>query len=131
MKLIFLSMILALAATAQTTVTITINVVIPTVAGQVANAWRQSQCAAFDSATPPACLSLKWPTVSAMIKELVSGPAQAAAQGAVNSTLATAAQWAITTNDASVPAAVKTAIIAKAAAQATIDAASAGTATGQ
>ena len=114
MKLILGLLILALACAAQTSVTVTITV--PSAAVPVLQAWLNSDvnCAAKDSATPPACIQRKYDTVSAFVKAVL--------QDAVNAQLVVAAQWAIDTNDASLPAPIKAAITARGGAEATINA---------
>lgn len=119
MKLILGLLIFALACAAQTSVTVTITV--PSAAVPVVQAWLNSDmnCAAKDSATPPACIQRKYDTVSALVKGVL--------QDAVNAQLVVAAQWAIDTNDASLPATIKAAITAKGEAESTISGAKAAT----
>jgi hypothetical protein len=114
-KLLLLSALFCVGAFAQTTITVTVTV--PAAAGPVANAWLLANC-------PSPLVSGACPvTVQAYLKSVVAQAVQQQMQTILN--------WAISTNDASLPNAVKVAItnqqtaqtalaVAQASAQATV-----------
>jgi hypothetical protein len=100
------------AGVAQTTVTVTITV--PSAAVPVADAYRKTLCAAYDS-TGKTCIQLQYPDLQTMLKTIIAADVN-------NLILTPAALWAIQTNDASLPTSVKTAIVNASAAQLSVDA---------
>ena len=119
-KLIALFVLLAGIAAAQTT-TVTISITVPSSAGPVVTAWLKSQCATYvlDANNNPttACATQAYPDVKSYLSALLTPQIRTAIQQAV--------AWAIANGDASLPAAVRTAIANKNTAQSAVDAASA------
>ena len=111
-KLILFAFIFAAVGLSQTTVTVTITV--PSAAVPIADAYRKTLCSQTDA--KGVCIQLQYPDLTTMLKAVIANNIS----GAI---MTPAVTWAITTNDASLPAAIKTALTNATAAQVGVDAA--------
>jgi hypothetical protein len=95
---------------AQTTVA-TVTITVPTAAVPIVNAWIATQCAVYatDGIT---CVTPQYASAKDLAQQIV--------QAAINAKLMSILQWAVTTTDPSIPAAVKTQITNRLNAQAAI-----------
>ena len=115
MRYLCVLVLLAGALCAQTT-TITVTVTVPAGTAPIVTDWLATQCATYN-ADGVTCATPLYASLKAFVQQTI--------QTAINNQLATILQWAVATNDASIPAAVKTAITNRTAAQTTISAAQA------
>ena len=110
-KLTILALLFAAGCMAQTVVTITITV--PTAAVPVADAYRKTLCLSKD--LNGRCIQMQYDSLAIMLKTII-------AENVNNLILTPAALWAVQTNDASLPASIKTAIANATTAQLGVDA---------
>lgn len=97
-------------ASAQTTISVSITLDSDT--QKIVNAWRNAQCETKD--VNNVCIALKYDTLKKLLASVVAD--------AVNKQIADAGQWAVDTNDPSLPAAVTKAIASVTTATAAIKA---------
>ena len=95
---------------AQTTVA-TVTITVPTAAVPIVNAWIATQCAVYatDGIT---CVTPQYASAKDLAQQIV--------QAAINAKLLGILQWAVSTADTSLPAAIKTQIANRLAAQTAI-----------
>lgn len=112
MKTTILALFLSAAGLVSAQTTINVSVTVDDATKKILNAWIESDvnCATKDSKN--ACIAHKYANLKALISRV--------AADAVNSTITTAAQWAIDANDPSLPNSVTNAINSATSATATI-----------